>query len=267
MVFHNPGIHMPITSPRIVELTNALHVHPLYRAADNRQALARFAEHHVFAVWDFMSLLKSLQASLTCVRVPWTPPASGRAARLVNEIVLGEESDLLHDGSCGSHFSLYLMAMRELGADVEPISTFTREVSAGVPLARALQRADAPEAVRPFVMRTFEVIETRRPHAIAAAFALGREDLVPWMFQRVAAAAAMMRDDHPAFFHYLERHIELDLTSHGPLAAEVLSELCGSDPAKVGEAVSAAEGALAARLELWDGLFETLISEGCAYAG
>ena len=58
---------------RLVPLKDALLNHPLYRRIDTLPALRLFMEHHVFAVWDFMSLLKELQRRLCCTTVPWAP--------------------------------------------------------------------------------------------------------------------------------------------------------------------------------------------------
>lgn len=247
-----------LTSPAIAELTTRLRIHPLYGAVQTPAALRIFAEHHVFAVWDFMSLLKSLQRALTCIVVPWTPQASGRTARLINEIVLGEESDQLPDGGYGSHFELYLGAMREIGASKSSIDECLRLLSEGIPLADALAQSSAPSPVVPFVQTTFEIIAEGRTHAIAAAFALGREDLVPQMFKSVATASHFLRETHPQFFYYLDRHIELDGASHGPLAQEMLDALCAGMAERRAEAEHAVIRALRARLGLWDGILQAI---------
>lgn len=245
-------------SSTVTTLTTRLHTHALYGAVQTPAALRIFAEHHVFAVWDFMSLLKSLQRSLTCVAVPWMPPASGRVARLINEIVLGEESDGVPNGDYASHFELYRGAMEEIGASTTAIDRCLALLSQGVSLADALTRAQAPTPVVPFVRTTFEILAEGRTHATAAAFALGREDLVPQMFTRVAAQSHMLRATHPQFFYYLDRHIEVDGDSHGPLAHEMLSLLCAGDPQRLTEAEDAAVRALQARLDLWDGILNAI---------
>lgn len=246
------------TTPVIADLSRRLHTHPLYAAVTTPEALRTFTEHHVFAVWDFMSLLKSLQASLTCVQVPWMPPASGAAARLINEIVLGEESDELPDGGFASHFTLYRDAMREVGANTTTIDTFLQLLGDGAGVSEALRRSNAPAPVIPFVETTFAIIGEGRTHAVASAFALGREDLVPEMFMRMAAHGELLRETHPAFFYYLDRHIELDSGSHGKLAMDMLALLCGDDRQRLAEAEASVERALRARLALWDGVLESL---------
>jgi hypothetical protein len=86
---------------------------------------------HVFAVWDFMSLVKRLQSEVTVQRLPWMPPANAEIARFANEVVLGEESDLGPDKKPASHFELYLRAMDEIGADTQVVRTFMQKIARG----------------------------------------------------------------------------------------------------------------------------------------
>lgn len=244
-------------SPVVHELIQELQVHPVYRAVTTVPNLRRFTEHHVFAVWDFMSLLKSLQRQLTCVDVPWLPAASSKACRLINEIVLGEESDTLPDGGHASHFALYLHAMSELGANRAQIDRFVALLRQGT-VEIASRACALPPSVSQFLETTFSIINAGRVHEIAAVFALSREDLVPQMFARVAAHASLLREDYPHFFYYLDRHIELDTDSHGPMAHDLLVELCGSNNRLWGKATAAVERALRARVALWDGVLEAL---------
>jgi len=234
---------------------NALLQHPLYSDLRTLRDLALFMEHHVFAVWDFMSLLKALQRHLTCVDVPWTPQGDPQFRRMVNEMVLGEESDLDPNGQAVSHFELYLAAMRQAGADPRSMETLLVELGRGRGIDESLGAAGCPEAVREFVRHTFEVIATGKPHVIAAAFTYGREDLIPDLFgQFVARLDAGFPGHLSTFRYYLERHIQLDGDEHGELGRQLVKGLCGGDPEREREARDAAIAALQARLRLWDGI-------------
>jgi Protein of unknown function (DUF3050) len=242
--------------------------HPVYPAVRDRRGLGIFMGAHAFAVWDFMSLLKSLQRRVAGVTVPWTPPRSRTAARLVNEIVLAEESDEVASGVTMSHFELYLEAMRELDVDTAPITSFVRAVAAGVPVSSALAAASAPPHVRRFVGGTMALAREDNEaavEAVAASFLFGREDLVPAMFRRILPEVARTRDA-VSLRCYLERHVELDEGKHGPAARALLIDLCGEDSAKWALATRAARTALEARRDLWDGIVKTLAGESAESA-
>lgn len=243
----------------IKDSRRALLEHAVYGRLETAGHLAVFMEFHVFAVWDFMSLLKALQLKLTCVETPWVPTGDARVRRLVNEIVLGEESDLGHDGVAASHFELYLNAMDEAGADTGPIKSFVELLKGGTSIRDALRLVRAPDAATSFVLHTFDVIENGKPHEIAAAFTYGREDLIPDLF---GALVSRLSSDFPGRFeilrYYLDRHIELDGDEHGELGREMVSLLCGGDIRREREAADAAAKALKVRLKLWDGIFERL---------
>jgi hypothetical protein len=221
--------------------------HPLYERITDQAAVITFMEHHVWAVWDFMSLLKQLQRELTCTEVPWVPTSWPRSRRLVNEIVLAEESDKVGDGYL-SHFELYLAAMAQAGASVAPLWRFVGQLRDGRPLPWALAQCGAPAAAAAFVGATFGVIVAAPLHAQAAVFALTREDLIPDMFEQVIAAPKLA-----VFTDYLDRHIVTDAEEHGPMAMAMLTELCGAEESRWVECEAAVAGALAARRALWDG--------------
>ncbi|HLN28451.1 MAG TPA: DUF3050 domain-containing protein [Gemmataceae bacterium] len=246
---------------RLVPFKAALLDHRVYREIDDLQALHVFMEQHVFAVWDFMSLLKALQRRLCCVEVPWLPTSSPLGSRLVNEIVLGEESD--EDGQDGfiSHFDLYHRAMIQAGASTTAIDSFLSHLRRGKPISAALEAAAAANCVRSFVEQTFRFIEEGDLCAIASAFTFGREDLLPAVFQRIVDELNMQSGGGlEDFKYYLHRHIGLDEEQHGPMANRLLLDLCGSDEARWRVAEQAAVESLKARQELWDGI-STLIGQ------
>jgi hypothetical protein len=249
---------LQVLSERLRPLYERLASHPLYTAFETLDDLRVFMESHVFAVWDFMSLLKTLQCGLTCVEAPWVPSRFAESRRLINEIVLGEESDV-YQGEPTSHFELYRRAMLECGADTFAVDCLLREIEAGADWETALTRSGAPAGAQQFVRATFACLAEDKLHATAAAFTFGREDLIPDMFrgfirdqdERLSGKLQMLR-------WYMERHIEVDGEEHGPMALRMISELCGSDAAKWREAGEAAERALLARLALWDQIAKRL---------
>ncbi len=251
---HEPGIDLGDDRERLLR-------HPLYAAIDRPARLRRFMEAHVFAVWDFQSLLKAMQQRLTCTAVPWLPTADAEARRLVNEIVLDEESDELPEGGAASHFELYRDAMQQAGADTGPIDRLLAAVRAGVPLTRGLDTCGAPPEAVAFVKRSFAVIESGSTAGIVAAFTYGREDVIPDMFRRVVVRlAADEPESWSRFRYYLERHIDHDDEHHAPACRRILSRLCGRDGRLWAEASQAARECLSARLALWDGIAAAVTS-------
>lgn len=238
---------------------NRLINHNLYTALQSIDDLRAFMEHHCFAVWDFMSLLKSLQQHLTCVSVPWLPVGKSSTRYLINEIVTGEESDVDQYGNRMSHFELYLLAMQQSGASTIIINQFIALLQKGATVQEALHNTDVPPAAKKFVKQTFEVINTNKPHIIAAVFTFGREDLIPSIFiELVNNLATNNPGEVDILKYYLERHIEVDGDHHSHLAYDMTSELCGDDDTKWAEATNAANAALVSRIALWDGILSSL---------
>ncbi len=233
--------------------------HRLYPKLNSLNDLARFMEMHVFAVWDFMSLLKALQVRLTCVSTPWIPKNYGELGRLVNEIVLGEESDSLPEGGAASHYELYLKAMDEVGADTQKVQGFLQLLASGETLQKSLDAAGVAPAIQEFVLHTFSVIESGSAHEIASAFTFGREDLIPDMFtQLVLRLDEQFPGRLSTLRYYLDRHIQLDGDEHGEMGRRMVELLCQNCEQKQKQAVQSAVLALQARVALWDAIADQI---------
>ncbi|MEM7244662.1 MAG: DUF3050 domain-containing protein [Acidobacteriota bacterium] len=243
-------------------LRGTLRRHRLHELITSEDRLRAFMRTHVFCVWDFQSLLKSLQRRLSCVEIPWVPTGDPESRYLINDIVLEEESDRDETtGRCFSHVELYLEAMDACDADRGPLLGLIEAVRSGQPVRDALAAPNVPEAARNFVTSTFDVIETGDTHEIGAAFAYGREDVLPVLFGRFVAHLAKGTPERwGPFRYYLERHVERDGDRHGPASLELVDRLCGGDETREKEVVVAAQRALEARLVLWDALAEELSS-------
>jgi hypothetical protein len=222
-------------------------------------------EFHVYAVWDFMSLLKSLQGNLTCITVPWFPIGSADTRYLINEIVVGEESDLDFNGIRKSHFELYLDAMLQCGADISRIETFIEILKTKGDFNSAFNSSKTPTEARDFVDFTFKIIKSNKDYLQAAIFTFGREDLIPGMF------VSIVNDIHKnfpnsisIFKYYLERHIEIDGDHHSHLALQMTSGLCGTNEQFWEEALQATIESLKKRIALWDGAYRQILNRKSA---
>tara|TARA_B100000902_G_C27220975_1_gene869644 strand:- start:232 stop:1002 length:771 start_codon:yes stop_codon:yes gene_type:complete len=236
-------------------LSKELESHPVFTVLNTIDELRVFMEHHVFAVWDFMSLLKKLQEIYVPHGSPWIPNTNGNVVRFINEIVMEEESDQSY-GSDGetysSHFEIYLQAMREVGASTSVIEDFLSSVRLDG-IEKALCK-DIPEPSREFMKYTFSLIDRGKGHEIAASFAIGRESIVPVMFKRILEQTNISVEQAPVFHYYLERHAHLDGEHHGPMALRLLDDLCANDEQKEKEVISEVQASLGARITLWDGV-------------
>lgn len=241
---------------QIAEERNALLQHSLYNKIKTIPHLCTFMEGHVYAVWDFMSLLKALQQQLTCTTTPWFASEFPQTRYLINEIVLAEESDLAYDGQRLSHFEMYLDAMITAKADTTAIEALIRTLKSGTPIFEAIAQTDLDEGVKEFLNFTFKTIEGGKAHEIAAAFTFGREDLIPDMFTEILKGFQQNfpETDLTKLVYYFERHIELDGDEHGPMAMKMISELCGDDQQKWQDVIEISKQALIKRYNLWNSI-------------
>ncbi len=246
---------------RIAPLREKLLKHELYKHLNDLNDLRGFMENHVFAVWDFMVLLKALQIRLTSTSEAWVPSKSPVARRLINDIVLCEESDLDLNGNPSSHYEMYLAGMKQCGANTQKVTRMISFLQKGYSHKSLVKYnvAELEPHVLDFLRTTLNIVKTDEVHRIAAAFTFGREDLIPDLFTEIVRDLdAKMPNQLTAFIYYLERHIEVDADEHGPMANKMIADLCGNDEQKWQEAADAAYQALEARLKFWDAISNQL---------
>jgi hypothetical protein len=240
--------------------------HSLYKKIKTIDDLRQFQESHIYAVWDFMSLLKALQSALTCTSTPWLPVGNPETRYLINEIVLAEETDISLDGKRQSHYEMYIDAMQSCGADIRPIESFLDNVIKTKNIFVSIKQSDLHPNIKDFLDFTFRVIEQGKPHEIAAAFTFGREDLIPEMFTAILKnfQTNFPETDLSKLIYYFERHIELDGDEHGPMAMIMINELCGENETKWKEVEEVSILALEKRIALWDAIEEKIsLKEVC----
>lgn len=250
----------------IEPLRQVLLSHPVYKNINSIEDLKIFLEHHVFAVWDFMSLLKALQNELTCVQVPWIPKGNPLTRRLINEIVLGEETDQDEEGNAKSHFELYIEAMEECKADISKITYLIQLLREWKSVRTALSQIDIADSIKEFVSFSFDIIETKKAHKIAVVFTFGREDLIPDMFTSIlrdmknsSQNDTQHKESIKKLVYYFDRHIELDGGHHSHMAIQMIKELCGDDEIKWNDAIEISKIALQKRIDLWDGILAEIM--------
>lgn len=246
----------------IISLKEQIVNHKVYGVIDDINDLKIFMQHHVYAVWDFMSLLKALQHNLTCTYVPWFPVGDADTRFLINEIVTGEESDIDSFGNRKSHFEMYLDAMKQCGANISEIEAFITYLQKTGDLNHAFGVAKTPIEAKAFVNFTFDIINSKKDYLQSAVFTFGREDLIPDMFLSIVNDIYQdFPEDISIFKYYLERHIEVDGDHHSNLALQMTANLCGNNEQLWQEAEEATIMALQKRIELWDGAYNQIIKE------
>jgi len=246
---------------QLTPLRNKLKEHSLYAQLQSVEDIRIFMSMHVFAVWDFMSLLKALQIKLTNTTVPWTPRPKASLARFINEIVHAEESDINEKGEAKSHFEMYLESMLQINSDATEINHLIKGLENGDSIHSIIDALYIEPRVKDFMRFTFGVIESGKPHCIAAAFTFGREDLIPDMFIEILKQADSKNTKFNKLTYYLDRHIELDGDEHGPLSLQMVEELCANDSKKIQEVLEVSKQALQYRIGLWDSIKEKIVAQ------
>ena len=258
----NNNMTISLINSKIQSHKDLLLHHSLYEKVKTIDDLHLFLENHIYAVWDFMSLLKALQQKLTCTTTPWFASPNPETRYLINEIVLAEESDLSFNGKRLSHFEMYVEAMQSCGANTKEVQAFLQKVVENKNIFITIKQSNLHSNIKSFLDFTFKIIEEGKTHKIAAAFTFGREDLIPNMF---TAILKNFQKNFPEtnlseLIYYFERHIELDTDEHGPMAMQMITELCKENQIKWAEVEEIAIQSLEKRVGLWDAIEEKIVT-------
>ena len=253
---YNDGINK--IEEKIKPLKKCLMVHPIYKHIKDEKTLRQFMENHIFSVWDFQSLLKSLQKNLSCIEIPWRPTQNKEARRLINEIVLDEESGNHPDGGYASHFELYREAMLDAGADVTRIDKLIKKIDKCSDVNEIIDE-NVSENASQFVKFTFKYINANNLCELMSIFTFGREDIIPSMFEKIIGSFSdKNKKNWEKFKFYLKEHITCDSDRHGPMAKNILKIICKNNTEKWKIAENSAVESLKQRIIMWDNIVQSI---------
>ena len=242
---------------KLSDLKHKIITHPLFRSTLEPKHVCKFMESHIFAVWGFMSILKSLQKKIIPNNLPWIPNENTRNGLInfVNEIVLCEESDYVEGIGYISHYEIYLLAMRNMGAKSEQLNKLTSRITNKGYDEKYLDDLDISAQVKSFLKHDLEVSINGSLPEIIGAFTLGREKVIPNMFSYILPAIEKTSlSKH--LVTYLERHINIDGDRHGPLSMKLLKASCNKEQLNL--AYSSAIKSLELRLSVWDEVYREI---------
>lgn len=236
-------------------LRRKLAKHRLYKSLHKVEDIQEFAEHHVFAVWGSMSLLKVLQQQLTNTKIPWSPVPNPVLARLINEMVLTEESGINEQGLAQSHFEMYVDAMQEIGADTSQIHQFVQLIYAGATVDYAMNQIKIDRKISHFIVYIFNIIKTGKTHLIAASLILSRTDIPSKIFLEILTDT---EQDAHKWKYCLTHHAEFNPGQYGTSSLELIAELCGKNKKDWQEVIEVAKHALNQKIILWNRITEMI---------
>ena len=242
---------------KLDELKHKITTHPLFANKLEPKHMCKFMESHIFAVWGFMSILKSLQKIITPSNLPWIPNKNTKngLVNFVNEIILSEESDYIEGIGFISHFEIYLLAMKNMGAKTDQLDKLTSRIIEKGYNEKYIDDVDASAEVKSFLKYDLEVSMNGTLPEIIGAFTLGREKVIPNMFSYILPAIEETSTSK-YLITYLERHIDIDGDRHGPLSMKLLNASCDKEQLSI--AYAAAIKSLELRLLVWDKIYEDI---------
>ena len=258
---------------RIAPLRKRLRQHRIYESLKSLDDVRRFMEVHVFALWDFMHLVKCLHRAPSTAEATCPPKKrfkkSAGVQSLVDEMVQNYANDLNERGERMATFRMYLDAMEQLGAETKCVASFLgdcgdcgdlRAGDLGPVVGPSLLSCRAPRGAADFTAYTCQVIDSSKDHKVAASLVFGRQSLIVDALLRALGEVERREGTRVDKFRFLlSKYKSLYANNWPALSYQVLVELCGYSDEKWKEAEEAAVGALKARIALWDATHDYLV--------
>ena len=244
--------NLEIYKKELNQLKKSIRKHSLFSNKLTNRQIAIFMESHIYSVWGFMSLLKSLQYGLSSNNLPWIPTSNttNGLINFINEIVLSEESEYIKGIGFTSHFEIYLLAMKKIGAKANEIKKLIKNIEKNKKYKDAILDIKINKEVKDFLDFDIKTSQSNSLPKIIGGFTLAREQVIPNMFEYIIPA---IKDKKSAkyFITYLKRHITIDGDRHGPLATRLLKTICTSNN-DMCIAYKSGIKSLKLRLKVWD---------------
>lgn len=243
----------------IEDLKSELAAHCLYTKLQHMEDIHIFMEHHVFAVWDFMSLAKALQLHLDATQVIEKQTDNSKILGFVNGILTGGETDPNKKEIVLSHLEMYLELMDEIGANTTNIKKLIASSAAGLDIHEAMQIAQLTDEQQRILNFTQTIIATNEIHKIAVAATLVPEGMISNRFLKILKETEE-RDNLlvPKFKNYLNRYKAIDGNDYGLLSLEMVTHFCDSDGKKWVDILDIAMKTLSHRIYLWDAIVDEI---------
>lgn len=233
--------HLTQLHIQLQPLRDQLYAHPVYLSVTDKKDFRAFMESHVFAVLDFMFLATRFKEHLL---------------KLNPEMLQGENEVFFTN-----RFTEYKRAMADAGARLGGIEHLGKLITSGMPMERAMLECRLPSHITQFLSHTCSVLREDDPVILAATFAFGREDLLPNLLERMAGKILVSGDDSmKSFAQFVGLYGEEGGRPRTTFAKKVLAEWCGSNLHAWSKSLCAADDALRARIALWNGIHESMLS-------
>jgi hypothetical protein len=210
-----------------------------------------FMENHIYSVWTFMCLLKTLLNKLEIENKNqnnlWHPSYNNALFRVLQEIIIEEQTDII-ENNVYSHLELYIKSMKEIDAETSPIEWLLFQIENQINISeKSILKMNIPNNTKIFILNHLFIIENWSFDDLLTYFAYGRELLIPSIFEPILLNIESNSLDYPMLKLYLKKHIEIDKEHGNKIQQFVL---------KKNEII---DKAYEDRLLLWDGIYEKIL--------